>query len=625
MLKDNESNPDKVAQIMSAIHCGGCGTVGKYFDKETRLCGRCQGLASGEKDSPDADSENDTAQKILSQMAGFHQEAQKLMAAAGISTRTVPPGNRHIANAPAAPTAAMAVAPSSGDRLIYVSIEARVGKQICHHLGQVARSHSAERLVPEIIEECLRSWNEDFWERNSEGSLSREDVSLRWCGNVMPEPSTEARTVGDFYDVHYSQPHRLTYFGRGPKTLKAIFLELVIDVKGFSERTGCAPPSQVQGTSKGRPPKRRDRSTSPSPLGTQFKKPRPVGGTKLPTSVIPRLAVSSSAGATPSVQPHERVELIVASTTLNPDDYTLAVSWDVDRDAELCKAEFSQTVSWSGKTKHVYLVDVDFKNGKPSQSFVAKWFFDIGAQDGMVTCTQNAHFLTLEAQRLELGHVYLIEFYKHARNQGADVSTDFQFSSYLLARENTEPGCDGAHPSKASGISPEKWKSDWPFSDWDAGIVWLLEPLRSHLVDRWSGTLAQLNRQNKRFATMGAFAHFSMLLSEMNIVFVDLQSSYGNLRDGCGYGRVLFDPMTHSKTGSTGVGDHGAEGLSTFIDQHKCTSICAQLDLEGLSEDQLVAENHEGEGESDGEVPGKTREVEAELLSSDSEDEDKHS
>ncbi|KAI1781872.1 kinase-like domain-containing protein [Ganoderma leucocontextum] len=492
-----------------------------------------------------------------------------------IGMRTVPPGNRRIANAPAAPPVATAAAPSSGARLIYVCIEARVGKQVCHHLGQVSRSHSAERPVPEIIEECLKSWNEDFWERNSEGSLSREDVSLRWHGNVMPEPETEGRMLGDFYDMHYGQPHRLTYFGRGPKTLKArelkgvqqIFLELVIDVKGFAERTDCAPPSQLQGTSKGRPPKRRDRSASPSRT------------------------------------------LIIASTTINPDDCTLAVSWDVDDGAKLCKADFSEMVSWSGKTKHVF-IDIDLKDGKPPQPFVAKRFFNIGGEGGDVSCTDNAHFLTLEAQRLELGNMYLSEFYKHARTQGADVSTDFGFTPYLLARENTEPGLDGATPSKASGISPEKWKSDWPFSDWDAGIVWLLEPRRSHLIDRWSGTLSQPSRQNKRFATMGAFAHFSMLLSENSMVFVDLQSSYGNLRDGHGYGRVLFDPMTHSLSGNTGVGDHGLEGLGTFIDDHQCTSICSQLDLEALTKDELPAEggevdtrgaNQESESESNDE------------------------
>lgn len=55
--------------------------------------------------------------------------------------------------------------------------------------------------------------------------------------------------------------------------------------------------------------------------------------------------------------------------------------------------------------------------------------------------------------------------------------------------------------------------------------------------------------------------------------------------------------MTHSRTGSTGVGDHGIEGLSTFVDQHECTSICAQLDLENVSMDQLVAKNSGGGGE----------------------------
>lgn len=56
----------------------------------------------------------------------------------------------------------------------------------------------------------------------------------------MPEPDTEGRQLGDFYNIHYGQAHCLTYFGRAPKTLKArelkgvqqIFLELVIDVQG---------------------------------------------------------------------------------------------------------------------------------------------------------------------------------------------------------------------------------------------------------------------------------------------------------------------------------------------------------------------------------------------------------
>ena len=61
-------------------------------------------------------------------------------------------------------------------------------------------------------------------------------------------------------------------------------------------------------------------------------------------------------------------------------------------------------------------------DGKPPQPFVAKRFFNIGGE-GVVSCTDNAHFLGLEAQRLELGNIYLSEFYKHARTQDAQVST----------------------------------------------------------------------------------------------------------------------------------------------------------------------------------------------------------
>lgn len=128
------------------------------------------GLASGEKEA--TVGPNDPAQQLLAQIAGLQQEAQKLMATArgdtytartapaqpsfgGTGARTVPPGSHRIANAPAAPQTATAVAPSSGDRLIYVSVEARVGKQICHHLGQVSRSHSAERPVPGTLSATL--------------------------------------------------------------------------------------------------------------------------------------------------------------------------------------------------------------------------------------------------------------------------------------------------------------------------------------------------------------------------------------------------------------------------------------------------------------------------------------
>lgn len=98
---------------------------------------------------------------------------------------------------------------------------------------------------------------------------------------------------------------------------------------------------------------------------------------------------------------------------------------------------------------------------------------------------------------------------------------DFEVTQWLLAREELKDG-DGT-PSSASGISGEAWKTG-SVADWDAGIVWLLEPRRSSIVQKWSGTMVHPNRSDKLHMTMSAFAHFSLLWSQYTLVFADIQS-----------------------------------------------------------------------------------------------------
>ena len=71
-------------------------------------------------------------------------------------------------------------------------------------------------------------------------------------------------------------------------------------------------------------------------------------------SVVPRLAAGTNAMS--AVQPRERVELVIASTAINQDNYILNISWDIDNGAKVCTADISEMVSWSGKTKHVFVV-----------------------------------------------------------------------------------------------------------------------------------------------------------------------------------------------------------------------------------------------------------------------------
>lgn len=159
----------------------------------------------------------------------------------------------------------------------------------------------------------------------------------------------------------------------------------------------------------------------------------------------------------------------------------------------------------------------------------------------MVSCEDNLEYLTLDAERLTLAARCLEEFYALADQKGAEVargkpqqinisqsltglnSSDFSVTSWLLARETVERP-DGT-PSSASGISKYKWKNETTFSDWDAGVVWLLEPRRSVAVEKWSGTMMHPNRAGKWHTTMSAFAHFSFLFTERSTVLADLQSA----------------------------------------------------------------------------------------------------
>ena len=94
----------------------------------------------------------------------------------------------------------------------------------------------------------------------------------------------------------------------------------------------------------------------------------------------------------------------------------------------------------------------------------------------------------------------------------------------MLAREEVwDVETDTFSASKASGVNTKTW----PFDDKSVGVLWLLEPRRSPRVDKWSGTLTQPAQvMSKNAATMSAFAHFSLVLSEYTTVYVDLQSEY---------------------------------------------------------------------------------------------------
>jgi hypothetical protein len=86
-------------------------------------------------------------------------------------------------------------------------------------------------------------------------------------------------------------------------------------------------------------------------------------------------------------------------------------------------------------------------------------------------------------------------------------------------------------PSPASGIAAEDYTRELTANDPDLdgpfGVTWLVEPKRSSLVDRWSGTMQHPNYPDNKFGqTINAFAHFSLVYSKQSMVLADLQSKH---------------------------------------------------------------------------------------------------
>ncbi|TFK91926.1 hypothetical protein K466DRAFT_595713 [Polyporus arcularius HHB13444] len=476
MLKSSASDKDKIEQIMESVHCRGCGSVGRHFDRQEKLCGGC----IVRKDHVEQDPKLRRAQELQDEAARLMAEARPDAYNARSSQttrpsreapRTVPAGNRRISAAPA-PTSTSSAGHDASGRRIEISLWPCVGSQQFVAMGKMTCSYDADTPMTDVAEEGVQRMNASYWDKKCTMSLER-DVDVRWTGNLLPEPGTMGMTVGEFYDTHWVVSHRHIYFNTAPRRQKVrsqnsqhMCLELLIDVAGWEARTGCQAPAECPGK-RGRPAggknKRVQSNVSADEDGSARKKQRGMAMQTQLATYVPSTAIRATILRT---QPSERLKVTVAASDFDERELSLEASYLIEDGAK---------------------IDIDLNDGKPPHPYVAKRFFNIGNGINKVSCEENGHYLRLEAERLERGQFYLGKFLEVAKEAGVSVSSGFAFADFILARENTEPEEPGSvAPSKASGIPAEKWETDWPASDPPVGIMWLLERRRTSAVDRWS-------------------------------------------------------------------------------------------------------------------------------------------
>ncbi|KAJ7174850.1 kinase-like domain-containing protein [Mycena filopes] len=124
--------------------------------------------------------------------------------------------------------------------------------------------------------------------------------------------------------------------------------------------------------------------------------------------------------------------------------------------------------------------------------------------------------------------------------------------------------------------------------------AYLVEPLRSSVVQKYTGTFGASTAKDKLTSTILAFSHFVMEDTACLLAVADLQGHSFHFLSSCyvlillpgsrhnGF-LVLFDPMTHTIGGNSGAGDHGSKGIRETIESHTCNLLCQGLELSPVS------------------------------------------
>ncbi|KAJ7806639.1 hypothetical protein B0H14DRAFT_3152843 [Mycena olivaceomarginata] len=180
------------------------------------------------------------------------------------------------------------------------------------------------------------------------------------------------------------------------------------------------------------------------------------------------------------------------------------------------------------------------------------------------------------------------------QNPGLIVRVGIKVTEFKLGAELIP---NGSGPSIASGFSMEQYEAAQLDGSAQGYVIWLFEPRCSSPVKHWSGTNEYPAwHQNKLGSTLNAFAHYVYLFSQESTVPADLQTARVVNENGEGV-QVLFDIMTRTLNGLSGVGDHGKSGITGFLKKHECGNRCYNLRLscDGFDCDEPSHEASENE------------------------------
>ncbi|KAL0952448.1 hypothetical protein HGRIS_006717 [Hohenbuehelia grisea] len=433
-------------------------------------------------------------------------------------------------------------------------------------LGNACRAYSEKTTMQQLLEYIITDLN-PRWTQSHESNLAVDETELRAPGNVALDPEDMGLTLREWFNK-YNQGERKEIFLKAPvgvgKVTKGMSfcVELFIHVDRYLERTG----EDMQNTSFGT--ELSNTGKKGKGRSTVLKTVKCTKGTVLQSQFV-------ASHKLPDIQEASLIyfKRTICTVDVNSGKVSLTET-DAPESGFLDKATINLPSAAHGRTKEIYGLKINNKE------YVAKKLVNIGKGQEDLDADTAAPHLTQDLVRLRRMATFADLFMEHASNAGAEVA-DFKVSDgFLIKIYNVKPSPTAQAAAEAP--LPDNANTD-PLSDADEdyplAAVYLVEPRRtSTSVTKFSGTFGLRSRNDKLTATLMAFNHFVLQQTACQYSFADIQGT----KEATSFGTqiiTIFDAMTHSSSGNSGLGDHGLEGIKDFIKKHTCSTICRAMKL----------------------------------------------
>ncbi|KAK7026169.1 hypothetical protein R3P38DRAFT_3192514 [Favolaschia claudopus] len=433
-----------------------------------------------------------------------------------------------------------------GDWLILMQV--RVDNKIDQRFGQFGLNHQSDDTLQYVLENAVNHINVTWTSRDGNYvSLSTKYCILSFKNNFRIATEATTLTVKGLYNFYLNRNDRTLALGdeknkhtRGLAKGTYMFMEVVVEYAQYKKAVERFSVDDDDIEASGS--KRKKNNASNEGSSKRLKSQAVI----LQSSFAPAVTYA----ATPS-KPEHFVQFTTIECIIDP--ITGVATMEQSRSIKTGKIEMQPLAGVRmvdmGKSKDVFKMTILGGSGH----FVAKTFFNVGQGRGQGLIV-NERMLLHDLVRMHRLNVFLRQFEARALDTGTEISS-FVVSEAAVIIVQSESGTP-------------------------------------HLVEKFSGTIGGAdNSPNQLASTMVAFTHFILQITACRLAFTDLQGSYDCERAGEVPRLVLFDPMTHSLSGNTGVGDHGAAGIEDTIDTHICSYTCRSMKLASLASLQMTFEN----------------------------------